>query len=228
MAPRRGCGYPMNVDLVLDSEEVRVLGSLIEKEIATPEYYPMTLNALVNACNQRSSREPVVDYDEATVERALESLRAKKLAAVVTGAGLRVPKHRELFSEALNLGRREVAILCVLMLRGHQTAGELRDRAGRLYAFSDIEEVDACLQRLIDRDPPLVARLPRRPGTKEPRYAHLLSGAAETAEPGAAETSAPPQRPTDRIATLEEEIARLRGDLDALRREFAEFRSQFG
>jgi uncharacterized protein YceH (UPF0502 family) len=222
----------MDVDFRLDSEEVRVLGSLIEKEIATPEYYPLTLNALVNACNQRSSRDPVVDYDEATVEQAIERLRAKKLASVVTGAGLRVPKHRELFSETLNLGRREVAILCLLMLRGHQTAGELHNRAGRLYEFSDIQEVEACLERLMTgREPPLVACLPRRPGTKEPRYAHLLSGAVETAEPLAApgEEPAPEARAGgSRVAALEAEVARLREDLESLRREFAEFRSQFG
>lgn len=223
--------YHVNVDFVLNAEEVRVLGSLIEKEIATPEYYPMTLNALVNACNQKSSRDPVVEYDEDTVERALEGLRAKKLAATITGPGLRVAKHRELFSEALNPGRRELAILCVLMLRGPQTTGELRDRAGRLYSFSDTEELEACLERLMDRDPPLVARLSRRPGTKEPRYAHLLSGTVEAAGPAPAEAPAPappPRAADNRVAALENEVARLREDLEALRREFAEFRSQFG
>lgn len=165
------------MDFTLDAVEVRVLGSLIEKEIATPEYYPLTLNALVNACNQKQNREPVVNFDEDTVDAALESLRQKRLAATVTGAGIRVPKHRELLTEALNLGRRELALICVLMLRGQQTAGELRDRAGRLHEFTDLEEVDSVLERLIERQPdPLVKRLPRQPGTKEPRYAHLLSG----------------------------------------------------
>jgi uncharacterized protein YceH (UPF0502 family) len=216
------------VDYVLDSEEVRVLGSLIEKEIATPEHYPLTLHALVNACNQRSSRDPVVDYDEATVERAAERLRAKKLSSIASGAGLRVPKHRELLSETLNLGRREVAVLCVLMLRGRQTAGELRDRASRLYEFSDIEEVESCLRSLItEREPPLVVCLPRRPGTKEPRYAHLLSGPVEGAEPVEAPASSP-RAGDGRLAALETEVARLRAELELLRREFADFRSRSG
>ncbi len=196
---------------LLDPIEVRVLGALLEKEITTPEYYPLTLNALVNACNQRSNRDPVVNYDDETVEDSLESLRAKRLASTVTGAGIRVPKHRELLSEALNLGRRELALVCVLMLRGYQTPGELRDRVERMYSFSDLEEVETCLQHLIEREPePLVARLPRRPGEKESRYAHLLSGApAGEPEPSAA-AAAPPGRPSgERLTALEAEVERL-------------------
>jgi len=211
-------------DSLLDAAEARVLGVLIEKEIATPEYYPLTLNALVNACNQKSNRDPAVDYDEATVEQALAGLRRKKLAATLSGAGMRVPKHRELFSEALNLGRREVALLCELMLRGPQTVGELHSRTERLHRFDGVEEVASCLERLIGRQPePLAIRLPRRPGTKESRYAHLLCG--EVVADAAPE---PPPRPgQDRFAALEAEIFELRREIDQLKQELAQFRKQF-
>lgn len=214
----------MDVDLLLDAAEVRVLGSLIEKEIATPEYYPLTLNALVNACNQKSNRDPAVDYDEETVEEALDSLRKKKLAATLSGAGLRVPKHRQLLSETLNLGRRELALMCELMLRGPQTIGELHSRGGRLHPFTDLEEVESCLQRLIERQPdPLVARLPRQPGTKEPRYGHLLSGEISlTAAP-----AEPPRPREDRLAALQAEISALRLEVEDLKQQFAAFRRQF-
>src|SRR5712692_8441426 len=145
------------MDLVLHPVEARVLGSLLEKEITTPEYYPLTLNALVNACNQKSNRDPLVSYDEDTVKRALESLRMKGLVLEITGGGNRVPKHGQRFSEALNLGRRELAILCELMLRGPQTSGELRSRTERLHEFTDLTEVESCLKGLMERDPnPLV------------------------------------------------------------------------
>ena len=211
-------------DSLLDAAEARVLGVLIEKEIATPEYYPLTLNALVNACNQKSNRDPAVDYDEATVEQALDGLRRKKLAATLSGAGMRVPKHRELFSEALNLGRREVALLCELMLRGPQTVGELHSRTERLHRFDGVEEVASCLERLIGRQPePLAIRLPRRPGTRESRYAHLLCG--EVVADAAPE---PPPRPgQDRFAALEAEIFELRREIDQLKQELAQFRKQF-
>lgn len=211
------------MDFQLDAAEVRVLGSLIEKEIATPEYYPLTLNALVNACNQKSSRNPLVDYDEQTVEEALEQLRLKRLVATVSGAGMRVPKHRQLLSEALNLGRRELALLCVLMLRGPQTAGELHARTERLHSFTDIEEVESCAQRLIEWQPgPLVARLPVQPGRKEPRYMHLLSGEVPMEAP-----APPPRQREDRFAALETEIAELRRAVEQIREQFAEFRRQF-
>jgi uncharacterized protein YceH (UPF0502 family) len=208
---------------MLDAAEVRVLGALIEKEIATPEYYPLTLNALVNACNQKSNRDPVVEYDETVVEEALEGLRKKKLAATLTGAGLRTPKHRQLFSETLNLGRRELALLCELMLRGNQTVGELHSRAGRLHNFAGLEEVESCVQHLIDRQPePLVVKLPRQPGTKEPRFAHLLSG-----EVPVESTPEPARSRPDRFSTLEAEVASLRSEVEELKRQFAEFRRQF-
>ena len=215
------------MDFILDPVEVRVLGSLVEKEAATPEYYPLTLNALLNACNQKSNRDPVVAYDEEAVEGAIDRLRGKKLAAVITGAGLRVPKYRELLTETLNLGRRELAILCVLMLRGPQTTGELRDRTERLHSFADPEELESVLQHLMERQPdPLVTRLPRQPGTKEPRYAHLLSGEPPAAVPPIAASEAGPAR-GDRLAALEAAVRQLREEMREIREQLAAFRSQF-
>jgi hypothetical protein len=212
--------------LTLTAVEVRVLGALVEKEMATPEYYPLTLNALLNACNQKSNRDPAVSYDEDTVAEAIDSLREKKLAAVITGAGMRVPKYRELLSESLNLGRRELAILCELMLRGPQTVGELRDRAGRLHPFADLDEVESILRRLMEWQPdPLAVRLARQPGTKEQRNAHLLSG-----EPAAvASAEAPPEAPArgERLAALEAEVRELRNEVRALGERLDKFRAQF-
>ncbi len=213
----------------LDSAEARVLGSLLEKDLATPEYYPLSLNAVVTACNQKHNREPVVSYDEETVGQALEGLRHKRLAAVITGAGMRVPKYRHLFGEAFNLGRPELALMTVLLLRGFQTLGELRDRTERIYAFGGVDEVESALQRLMEREPdPLVTRLARLPGTKEPRYAHLMSGepSVETQPAAAAAETTAPSR-GDRISALETEVGRLREDIDDLRRQFADFRRQF-
>src|SRR5271156_1780022 len=161
------------MDLLLDPVEARVLGSLLEKEITTPEYYPLSLNALLNACNQKSNRDPMVHFDEETVDRVLDVLRDKGLLLNITGAGSRVPKYGHRLSEKLNLGRREMAVLCELMLRGPQTLGELRTRAERMHPFDDLAEVESVL----DRMPELAVKLPRRPGEKEARYAHLLSGA---------------------------------------------------
>ena len=203
----------------LDGAEIRVLGALMEKEIATPEYYPLSLNALVNACNQKSNREPVVSYDEDTVETALAGLRTKGLAARISGHDMRVPKHAHRLSEVINLGRREAAVLCVLMLRGPQTVGELRGRTERLYQFDDLEAVDACLTRLMEWQPePLVARLPRQVGYKEVRYAHLLSG-----EPPAA--SAPPPA-GQTLAHLQAAVDRLEAEVADLKRQVAEFKKQ--
>jgi uncharacterized protein YceH (UPF0502 family) len=207
----------------LDDVEVRVLGALMEKEVATPEYYPLSLNALVNACNQKSNREPVVSYDEDTVETALAGLRAKGLAARISGHDMRVPKHAHRLPEVINLGRREAAVLCVLMLRGPQTAGELRGRTERLYQFDDLEAVDACLTRLMEWQPePLVARLPRQVGYKEVRYAHLLSG-----EPPAASATQAPAVHEDPVARLQASIDRLEAEVADLKRQFAEFKRQF-
>ena len=211
------------MDLSLDAEQVRVLGSLLEKEVTTPEYYPLSLNALLNACNQKSNRDPVVHFDEQIVERALYTLRDTGLLLNVTGAGSRVPKFGHRLSEKLNLGRRELAIICELMLRGPQTVGELRTRAERMHRFDDLAEVESVL----DRMPELVTKLPRRPGEKEVRYAHLLSGpppaAVDTGELIA--DSAPPAR-SDRIATLEAEVAQLRRELEDLQKQFAGFQKQ--
>jgi uncharacterized protein YceH (UPF0502 family) len=207
------------MDLPLDAVEARVLGSLLEKEIATPEYYPLSLNALVNACNQKSNRDPVVQYDDDTVEAALDRLREKGFGLRSTGRDSRVPKHAQRFTEAHNLGRREAAVMCVLLLRGPQTTGELRGRTERLYTFDDLEAVESTLRRLGEME--FVAQLPRQPGTKEPRWAHLLSGEVEIAEAPAA--VAPVERgPGDR-----ERIARLETELADLRREFDDFRRRF-
>ena len=209
----------------------------MEKEVATPEYYPLSLNALVNACNQKSNREPVVSYDEDTVETALDGLRAKGLAARISGHDMRVPKHAHRLSEVINLGRREAAVLCVLMLRGPQTAG--RRQSGRprrarwrrlsterLYEFDDLEAVDACLTRLMEWQPePLVAKLPRQVGYKEVRYAHLLSGEppAPLAPASAAQTAGVRETRDDSVARLD----RLEAEVADLKRQFAEFKSQF-
>jgi uncharacterized protein YceH (UPF0502 family) len=214
----------------LDDAEVRVLGALMEKEVATPEYYPLSLNALVNACNQKSNREPVVSYDEDTVETALGGLRAKGLAARISGHDMRVPKHAHRLPEVINLGRREAAVLCVLMLRGPQTAGELRGRTERLYQFDDLEAVDACLTRLMEWQPePLVARLPRQVGYKEVRYAHLLSGEppATAAAPAAAQTPGVRETRDEPVARLQASMDRLEAEVADLKRQFAEFKKQF-
>jgi uncharacterized protein YceH (UPF0502 family) len=215
------------MELNLNAVEVRVLGALIEKEITTPEYYPLSLNALVNACNQKSNRDPAVSWSEDDVDKALETLRARGLALRSTGAGSRVPKHAHRFSEQLNPDRRETAILCELMLRGPQTVGELRTHTERMHRFDDISEVESVLDRLMEREPqPLVARLPRRPGEKEVRFAHLLSGAPDATEPEEAETKVIPAR-TDRLAQLEADLTRLHDELKSLKEQFAQFRRQF-
>lgn len=207
-----------------------MLGALIEKDVTTPEYYPMTLNALVNACNQKSNRDPAVSYDDETVQRALESLRAKGLSGVVTGAGNRVPKFTHRFSERLNLPRAELAILCELMVRGPQTVGELRSRASRMYEFSGIDAVESCLRGLMERTPdPWVTRLPHLPGTKEPRYAQLLSGPPDlsAAAPAQRTNAEDAQRSPDRIERLEQEFAAMRQEFDWLKQQMADFRKQF-
>ena len=205
------------MDWQLDAVEVRVLGTLLEKEIATPEYYPLSLNALVNACNQKSNREPVVSYDDPTVEAALASLREKGLALRITGRDVRVPKHAQRFIEKFNLGRREAAVICVLMLRGPQTVGELRGRTERLYNFDDLEAVESTLNRLAELQ--FARQLPRQPGFKEPRFAHLLTGEPEISEETAAAPAAPhAASDRERIAALEAAVAELRREFDELRR----------
>lgn len=208
------------MDLQLDAAEARVLGSLMEKEVATPEYYPLSLNALVNACNQKSHRDPVVSYDDVTVEQALQGLREKGLALRVSGRESRVPKHEQRFTEKFNLGRREAALICMLLLRGPQTVGELRSRTERLYTFDDLEAVESTLHRLAEME--FVKPLPRQPGFKEQRYTHLLSGEVEIAPE--AEPAAPP---SERASPDRQRIAALEAALAELRREFEEFRKKF-
>ena len=204
------------MDWQLDAAEARVLGSLMEKEIATPDYYPLSLNALVNACNQKSNREPVVNYDEDTVEVALEGLRAKGLGLRISGES-RVPKHAQQFTEKYNLGRREGALICVLLLRGPQTIGELRTRTERLYSFDDLEAVERTLDHLADME--WVGKLPRQAGFKEPRYAHRLCGGVEINdnEPVAVAAERGPSV-QDRVAALELEVADLKKQFDEFRR----------
>lgn len=206
------------MDLQLEPAEARVIGALIEKEITTPEYYPLSLNALVNACNQKSNRDPVVAYNEELVDSVLESLRHKGLLTTVTGAGSRVPKYGHRLTDQLNLGRREIAILCELMLRGPQTTGELRNRTERMHRFDDVAEIESVLERMQE----LVMKLPRRPGEKEGRYAHLLSG-----EPSLEAAEEPQPVRQDRVTALEAEMAQLRQEFEALKAQFAEFRRQF-
>jgi uncharacterized protein len=213
------------MDLQLHPVEVRVLGSLLEKEITTPEYYPLSLNALVNACNQKSNRDPMVSFDESTVEQALHSLRDHGLLLSITGAGSRVQKYAHRISEKLNLGRPELAILCELMLRGPQTLGELRTRADRMHTFDDTDQV----QSVIDRLPELITKLERRPGEKESRYAQLLSGPPLVPQSVSHSEPDPSPQPArqDRITALENEVAQLRNELEDLKQQFAGFRKQF-
>jgi len=214
---------------LLNDVEVRVLGALIEKDITTPDYYPLSLNALVNACNQKNNRDPVTSLEESAVRDALSSLQDKGLAGPASGAESRVTKYEHRLQEVFNFGRPEVAVLCVLLLRGPQTVGELRGRSERMHRFNDLAEVQSALQRLIQREPPLAKVLPRQPGTKEARYVHLLAGdSAEwqptaTAEPGAG--VAPPV--PDRITELEHQVTSLRDEIAGLREELAAFRKQF-
>jgi hypothetical protein len=217
----------------LNSAEVRVLGALIEKQVTTPDYYPLTLNALTNACNQLTNREPVVAFDESTVVRALDGLRDKRLATLFSGQESRVAKYKHSLTDALLLTPGEVALLCVLMLRGPQTVGELRTRSERLFAFDTLPEVEETLNALATRQPqPLVAKLPRQSGTKESRYAHLLSGPIDLMP--APESGPRPEPATlavraenERIGKLEQDMGELRRELTELQQKFAEFRKQF-
>jgi uncharacterized protein len=209
----------------LDVVGVRVLGSLIEKEITTPDNYPLTLNALTAACNQTSNREPVLEVDEATVSKSLDDLGRRSLVRAVHRSDSRVRRYRHLMTESLKLHAAETAVMCVLMLRGPQTAGEIRTRTVRLFEFTDVAHVDITLQALMTLSPPLVAQLPRRPGQKEVRYAHLLSGEpqVDTLEQSAADDSREPSR----VEALEQAVASLRAEMAELRARFEEFRRAF-
>ncbi len=207
---------------ILTDIETRVLGALVEKQVTTPEYYPLTLNALTLACNQKNNRYPVTSYSEAEVSAAVESLREKNLAYVFYGSTSRVPKYKHVMPEVLHLKAAEVALMCVLMLRGPQTPGELRGNAARLHEFAGLEEVEQTLNELISRDPdPMVVRLPRQPGQKEVRFAHLLSGEVQF---DAVVEAAP--RVSQREA-LEQKVERLAAEVESLRQQFEQFKKQF-
>jgi hypothetical protein len=227
--------------------EARILGALIEKEITTPDYYPLSLNALVNACNQKSNRDPAMNLDDTTVEDSLRTLAEKNLAGRADNMDSRVTKYEHRLQEAFNFTRLETAILCELLLRGPQTPGELRSRAERMHHFDDLNEVHSTLQRLMKYDPPIVKILPRQPGTKEQRYTHLLSGDfepshPESASPAASNASSTPRAsvapiaPTatassapnaDRISRLEQQVAALQAEVTTLKQQLANFKRQF-
>jgi uncharacterized protein YceH (UPF0502 family) len=239
------------MDITLTSVEARVLGALVEKEITTPEYYPLSLNALVNACNQKSNREPVMKLDEHAVTLAMRSLGEKEFAGAANTTDSRVRKYEHRLQEILNITRPEMAVLCVLLLRGAQTPGEIRGRAERLHHFEHLDDVQLALGKLMKREPSLVAVLPRQPGTKESRYLELMSGdasafAAPSGHPSSSSFRQHIENPGNsgqgsavssraggggmeagRIAKLEAELMELRGEIDTLKSQFADFRKQF-
>ena len=224
------------MEIRLSEVAARVLGALVEKEVTTPEYYPLSLNALVNACNQKTNREPVMNLDEEAVTVALRSLSDLELAGAADTNDSRVRKYEHRLGEAFNFTRPEIAVLCVLLLRGAQTPGEIRGRAERLHRFEELSDVQAALQKLMQREPALVKVLARQPGTKESRYMHLMSRDVE-AEGAVEETVAVHERvggnfgghagEDARIAQLEGEVAELRNEVAELREQFAQFRKQF-
>lgn len=210
----------------LTDVEVRVLGSLIEKQLTTPEYYPLTLNALTAACNQKSNRDPVVNYDDTTILAAIDSLRDRNLVYLYYGSTSRAVKYKHMVNSVYELGPAGVSVMAVLFLRGAQTIGELRERTGRLHEFSSLGEVQETLDELARRDEPLVVKLERQPGQKEARFAHLLSGevdAAAVAAPAASVAVAA----DGRIEKLEKEVESLRAELLSFRETFDKFRKQF-
>ena len=217
------------MDVTLNAIELRVLGSLVEKELTTPEYYPLSLNALVNACNQKSNRDPVLNLDESEVSRALDSLRFKQFA-LLSGMGGRVAKYRHALVEKFRFAPAELALICELLVRGPQTVGELRTRAERMHQFNDTAEVEAALEELMERTPPVVARLPRQSGRKEPRYCQLFAGEPDLSALEGATPSEPARRggaDGEKLALLEEEVAGLRQEVAQLRLTVAEFKKNF-
>jgi uncharacterized protein len=209
---------------MFSSEELRVLGALVEKEITTPDYYPLSLNALVNACNQKNNREPVVTFGEPQVEEAIQSLKRRGLALEIQQAGSRVRKYGHRMGETWNLGRREIALLCVLMLRGPQTLGELRDRTGRMYEFADLEEVERCLEKLRATTVPMVTQLERQPGMKEPRYGHLFQG--EPQMPIAQDVGS--RANDENWTSVQNQMNDLQFQIAQLRDELAQLKQQLG
>jgi uncharacterized protein YceH (UPF0502 family) len=215
------------VNFLLNATETRVLGSLVEKDITTPDYYPLSLNALVNACNQKSNRDPWMSLEEDIVRQALHGLNDMGLAGAARGVDSRVSKYEHRLQEVFNFTRRETAILCVLLLRGAQTPGELRGRAERMHRFDDLTEVQSALQQLMQREPPLAKMLPRQPGTKEARYVHLLSGDVEAWEPAPDSRVDAGPADSERLARLEGDVAGLQAEVADLKQQLAEFRRQF-
>jgi uncharacterized protein len=217
------------MELILTEAEVRVLGSLIEKDITTPDYYPLSLNALLNACNQKSNRDPFMQLDENSVRDALTGLQEQRLAGPASGADSRVTKYEHRAQEVFNFTRPETAVLCVLLLRGPQTPGELRGRTERMFRFETLDDVQAALQKLMQREPPLVKVLPRQPGTKESRYVHLLAG--EVVVPESPHTAsvglAPGLVGDERLERLEEAVAILRREVGEVKDQLERFRKQF-
>ena len=217
---------------ILNEVEVRVVSSLVDKQVTTPEYYPLTLNALTQACNQKSNREPIVSFDEPEIVQALESLREKNLVYVFYGSSSRVPKYKHMMPEVFHLDGQELAVLCVLMLRGPQTAGELRERANRLAEFTTPGDVEEALKSLMENESqPLVTKLARRQGQKEARYAHMLGGDV-VAENGVDEnfvgdSPAHKLRESERVLKLESEVDALRAEVAELRQRLTDFMKQF-
>ena len=214
-------------DALLDPFETRVLAVLAEKEALTPDNYPMSLNAITNGCNQLSSRDPVMQLSEETVQDVLQRLMQRKYVNGITQAGARVTKYEHRMRVKWSLEQDKLAVLAILMLRGLQTAGEIRTRSGRLHEFKSVADVEHCLQFLMDKYPPVVAKLALAPGTKEPRYGHLLGGDAALAQQESAfgAVSAPAQG--SRVAQLEQELAGLRAEVEELKLQFAAFKQQF-
>jgi uncharacterized protein len=222
------------MSLLLTEIETRVLGSLIEKDITTPDYYPLSLNALVNACNQKNNRDPVMTLNEETVRHALTTLQERRMAGPASGADSRVTKFEHRLQEVFNFDRREIAVVCVLLLRGPQTPGELRSRTDRMYHFEALDDIVSTLDRLAQREPPLAQVLPRQPGTKESRYAHLFFGEPPVSDVESTSmaralspANAGPNSVSDRLVILEEEVVRLRQELSEVQHQLASFRKQF-
>lgn len=223
------------MNILLNDIETRVLGALIEKDVTTPDYYPLSLNALINACNQKNNRDPVMNLDEEAVRQALDTLQEKRLAGPTSSADSRVTKYEHRSQEVFNFTRGETAVLCVLLLRGPQTPGELRGRTERMHRFEDLTEVQSTLQRLMQRDPPLARVLPRQPGTKESRYKHLLAGDVEDVELSEVSVARAPSPASvhgnvadaERLKRLEDELADLRREVADVKQQLATFRKQF-
>lgn len=215
------------MDTVLDEREVRILGCLMEKEMTTPEYYPLSLNALTNACNQKSNRNPVASFDENTVAEGLDGLKQKGLARETHTAGSRVTKYLHELLSRYDLATPEMAVLCELMLRGPQTLGELRSNAGRMSPFESLSDVQETITGLTEHVPPLAMKLSREPGRKEPRYMHLLSGTGTFEKTAQDSEKSPEGHSDDVVSGLRDEIAQLRSEIEALKQAFIEFKSQF-